>query len=303
MPFRFISLRLRPSRHSLLKVKKSQILYQFFHKLNAKKAEKVSSGTSLSASLTLESAWILPIFLFCMLVLICYLDMLRVQVRITSSLCESAKVMSMYMYGAEESDNITTAILTREMGCAYAKKHLEEDLSGERLTGLKNGISGISMGGSHIDGQKIKLQAKYKYQFPVSMIPMVEIPLMSSCTVYTWNGYDANDWAGIAAMDSGDMVYLTNWESVYHRDADCSHLTLSVSVTDIDSVESQRNSYGKKYTPCEKCVKQTTSSGFCYITKQGDCYHTSRTCSGLTRNIRYVLLEEDSGMRPCSRCG
>jgi hypothetical protein len=304
MPFRiFYPYVAKPIRHSLLKIKNPLIFIQLLAKRSKKKTGKVSSGISVSGSLTVESAFVLPIFLFGMLALISYLDVLCVQVRITASLCESGKKLGIYAYGREDTDNITASILTREAGCAYAKSRLEKDLSGVRLTGLTGGMKGISLGGSYMDSKKIKLQAKYTCQFPVFLFPAMKIPMISSCTVRAWNGYDGSYQAELSENTSGEMVYLTDWESVYHREASCSHLQLSVTAVDIHTVGTKRNLDGSRYKPCEKCIKQAISHGNCYITEQGDRYHASRTCSGLTRNIRLVPLEEVSGLRVCSRCG
>ena len=58
-----------------------------------------------------------------------------------------------------------------------------------------------------------------------------------------------------------------------------------------------------KYEPCAKCIKDTAQEVHqLFVAKEGDCYHSSLSCSGLTRLIRKVTIWEVEGMELCSRC-
>lgn len=65
---------------------------------------KVSSGTLYRGSLTVESAFVLPLFFLCICTLICFMDVFKIQTEKLSALCDQAKEAGMYGYitGVEE---------------------------------------------------------------------------------------------------------------------------------------------------------------------------------------------------------
>ena len=85
------------------KIKKENSLqarfcHLFFPKNKRRFGEKVSSGISRRASLTVESAVILPVFFLCMCTMICFMDIYKVQTEKLTQLCEQAREMGMYAY-------------------------------------------------------------------------------------------------------------------------------------------------------------------------------------------------------------
>ncbi len=124
------------------------------------------------------------------------------------------------------------------------------------------------------------------------------------CRAYVrvWNGRDANS-AAEGETSASDMVYVTDYESVYHTDEHCTHLDLRITPVSAASVSWRRNEYGGKYHACEKCAAAGASGSSVYITPYGDCYHTSAHCAGLTRSVRLVPKDElDGSLCRCSRC-
>ena len=57
----------------------ARFCHLFFPKNKRRFGEKVSSGISRRASLTVESAVILPVFFLCMCTMICFMDIYKVQ--------------------------------------------------------------------------------------------------------------------------------------------------------------------------------------------------------------------------------
>ena len=83
------------------KIKKENSLQARFCRLSIPKGkrhfgEKVSSGISRCASLTVESAVILPVFFLCMCTMICFMDIYKLQTEHLTSLCTRAKQTGMY---------------------------------------------------------------------------------------------------------------------------------------------------------------------------------------------------------------
>lgn len=95
------------------------------------------------------------------------------------------------------------------------------------------------------------------------------------------------------------MVYVTEYESVYHTSESCTHLDLSVHRGIKTQVEQKRNEYGGKYHACERCGGD---SALVYYTEKGDCYHSQASCSGLKRTVRLVKKSEIQAYIQCERC-
>lgn len=129
----------------------------------------------------------------------------------------------------------------------------------------------------------------------------VRIPVRGR--VHVWNGRDPGETLPpSAAADEDELVYVTDYGSVYHTHASCSHLHLSVQAVSSARVGTCLNSSGGHYHACEKCAGSGCRAGTVYITDDGDCYHNSAECGGLTRNVRLVRRSEVSGLPLCSRC-
>jgi len=114
-----------------------------------------------------------------------------------------------------------------------------------------------------------------------------------------WTGYCVTSTTKEKKED--EYVYITEHGYVYHKNPDCSHLKVTISMIDSSSVDNYRNKSGSRYRPCELCGGYKT--GALFVTPEGDRYHCSAECSGLRRNIKLVKLSEVGGRGPCSECG
>lgn len=120
--------------------------------------------------------------------------------------------------------------------------------------------------------------------------------------VRSWIGRPTAGAAELVDENEEELVYVTDYESVYHTDSHCTHLDLTIRGVKSSAVGRCRNDYGKRYHACEKCCGGGRMAGTVYITPEGDRYHNSSTCSGLTRTTRLVPRSEVSAHRQCSRC-
>lgn len=114
-----------------------------------------------------------------------------------------------------------------------------------------------------------------------------------------WTGYNVSGSKG--EINEDEYVYVTEYGSVYHRNRECKHLSVSIKIVSSNDIESLRNSNMEKYTMCEIC--KGSGTGILFITESGNKYHGSASCSGLKRNVKTVKLSEVEGMPACSGCG
>ena len=101
--------------------------------------------------------------------------------------------------------------------------------------------------------------------------------------------------------DKVDVVYVTEYGTVYHESKACSYLNVVVRSVDADKIGEERNSSGRKYTLCMKCDdKEATET--VYLSDGGTKYHLTAGCSALKRTI----IEKTRGeveLSACHKCG
>lgn len=108
-------------------------------------------------------------------------------------------------------------------------------------------------------------------------------------------------WIGFTELEDEEIyVYITPEGSVYHFYRDCTHLKLSIEMVSFGKACTLKNQYGEKYRECKIC--EEPYGLMVYITKEGNCYHSERNCSGLKRTVRQIPISEVQGRICCIRC-
>ena len=141
------------------------------------------------------------------------------------------------------------------------------------------------------------------HRFTPFYLPKGSFGVYIPCRAYvrTWNGRDADSLTSGQA-DSSEYVYLTENASVYHTSPDCTHIDLSIHAANAAFLPYMTNDYGESYCPCERCMSGGSAGSVVYVTNCGSKYHSSAECSGLTRSIELVSVDETGGLCECSRC-
>lgn len=107
------------------------------------------------------------------------------------------------------------------------------------------------------------------------------------------------------SQKAGDeYVYISKTGRVYHKDISCTYLKLNIKKISGKSADKKRNASGGKYKACIYCTRGHQADMFenVYITEYGDRYHCRADCSILTRNVKKVRKREVGGMPGCSKC-
>ncbi|MCR5733421.1 MAG: hypothetical protein K6G22_02335 [Lachnospiraceae bacterium] len=245
----------------------------------------------LKGSLTIETALVLPFFLFGMLLLLSLLDLMNFYMTLDQALYSESKLLSERACVAYDRD----------------KNRIYSDLLGfmdegilKRAPVIGQGY-GIDVGESDLDNREIlTLCAGYTTRLPYDLTGLFSYRFDQRITVHTFTGYDRG-LHGQGDGEDNEYVYMTPNGSVYHTSPDCTHIKLRIRETDKDSLLHERNDYGAKYKACEHCHSRLTDP-LLYITPEGERYHNSLNCSGLTRTIRVVKLSDIPGVPQCSRC-
>jgi hypothetical protein len=276
-----------------------------------------------AASLTVEAALVTPLFLFCIIAFLYFIQIFLIQEQIQATITriglDLAKTAYVYedFQGAIEALNIEVSVFDSEFELGLgdlaascldstilklcARKYLNTDRMNHSC--IVGGFQGLSFFHSKIlrEDDYIDIIVQYSVRLPLKLIVLNDMQMLQRVRLRAWTGYEvAASYSEEEAAE--DIVYVTQTGTVYHRNAGCSHIKLSVrSVT--GGLDSLRNNNGAKYYPCEICCKgKTDQSGLFYITSDGTRYHIDRECSGIKRNVKEIKLSEVGSRQPCKRC-
>ena len=290
------------------------------------------------ASLTLEAALVLPLFLFAMYLLILpmrIMDTSRAMQEICENACMDAAegfyLKELALRRASEEDSGTEKIPGEELPTVSpAAAGLEEESRSDslrRAESIQSSLSGNALGalaaeavraGIHdsnvedleswrsscaADGEIITLILDYRYRLPFSVFGLESIPLSVTASRRAWIGARTEageDFPQQRAADS-EMVYVGRDSTRYHSSPTCHYLSNHLSSVPFDSIGAMRNSGGKKYHACPVCARNA-SSGTVYVMKSGTAYHTDPDCSAIRAYTHAVPKSEVESLGPCSYC-
>lgn len=251
--------------------------------------------------MTLEAALSLPVFLFAVISILSFTEILRSQMEINSVISDTAKELSVYGHAASditngiESISLPAGIAFSEL---YVRNQIIEQLSEEFVQ--KGLISRLSFGSSKImENDLIELRCVYTVKPYFALSEKAGFRAEASAVARAFTGYDNLHVEDRASKE--EYVYITQTGHAYHKSRSCHYLDLSIREADRGEIESLRNQSGSKYYACPLCAKNGMG-GITYITDYGDCYHYDLLCSGLKRTVKAVLLSEVGGRTPCSKC-
>ena len=241
------------------------------------------------ASVTVEAALVIPIFLFAVLSLVYLLEIQAIRTSIKQGMQSAAK------RAAEET------VMFPAVNVIKFERDIVESVGAGRMDKsiLSGGSSGLSCAKTYMSPLSGEIYAvvEYSIRLPFPEFTNLTAKFRDEMKVKAWTGYSKRD----GNQEEGKIVYITDTGLVYHEDYQCSYLQLSIQFVPYSELSGMRNEGGGKYYKCEKCVHGDSFAGV-YITTTGGKYHNSLSCSGLKRTI-YAVKKSETGIRAgCSRC-
>lgn len=281
----------------------------------------------ISASLTVETSLVLPVFLIFFAVFLYFIQIFILQEKLQQVITDVglSYAKTAYFYSdflnIDEAKNFDESFLDEELreelrifldaaGYAgmikYAVKSRLNEISFNSSC-IAGGLEGINFDCSKVmqGSDDIDIVASYKVRIPIRFFGLPEIDMIQRVRLRAWSGLKLPPLYSVVEDDDKSKdktVYVTESGSVYHLDINCSHIKLSVKA--INQIPTwQRNNNGGKYYPCESCIKgEHPETGIYFITAYGDRYHIKEDCSRIKRTIRQVPLSEVEHLHPCKRC-
>lgn len=264
--------------------------------------QRVSFFTSLwyKASLTVETALVLPVFMFAILSIMSLIGLMRYSNAVESGLHQAAREMAVKSYVLSSdsgmdmgvSGGVLSGVALSEAFVSVGVNNVLQD------EGLERG--NISYLRSRImDKDIIDLIAVEDVKLDYDFLRLGSFRLLDRVRMHAFTGYDNTRIEGLSQEE--EIVFITGEGEVYHKSRNCSHLKISVKPISSADIDAARNSGHGKYYPCEYCQKKAASKTF-YITSYGDRYHTEIGCQALKRDVIAVPLSKAGGRRGCRDC-
>lgn len=241
-----------------------------------------------SASLTVEAALVFPVFFFTVYLL--------------------WQLFILLMFQVEVCHEMTgTAIKYAHLG--YPERKAEEqdvDISWIYQPLLWNALPESD----HVENLRVfcvpeedgTIQIKVSYQFVCEAVFFTEItiPVQQKFRFYPYIGKTDEDL--FVAEEAEEIVYMTEYGTVYHESRACSYLNVIVRSVAYENISQKRNSSGRKYTLCERCDDREITATV-YISDGGTKYHLVAGCSALKRTVLEKSRDEVEGIPACHKCG
>ena len=263
------------------------------------------------ASMTVEAALVLPLFLLFFLCLGSGMEIMRFHGRLTMALWNVGRETCLYGMALEEfkgqgtvqkkqdPKEIWEVVGNLAFSQAYVRGRVEEELGKKYLeeAPVSNGAGGLHYWKGSI------LNPDDLVEIIVGYEACPKWKVQGFKTFWMENHYYGRLWTGYDLSEAEHaLYYLAENAEVYHRSAECSHIKLNPVEMATVMLAEARNSGGSRYKACSICAKGVMPEKI-WVSSEGDCYHYRRDCYGLKRTIRAVTWEEAKKYRPCSRCG
>lgn len=255
--------------------------------------ERISLSASHRGSMTVEAAWVLPLFLYAALAFLNFFQAVSLAGCVAEGMQDAGKQMAVYAYAKEAASGDEKVQAAGVVSLLYAKNRIRQAV-GADAPSISLVRSSVLKGDEMID-----LVAEYRLRWKIPFLALSDVPVRQRARIRAWTGRSETGDTDGDGKSTG-TAYVTVNGSVYHRDRECTHIRLSVHAVPKGEISKLRNDSGGKYYPCEKCGG---NGARVYVTETGDRYHSSVTCSGLKRGVIEVPMSRVEGWAPCSRCG
>lgn len=264
----------------------------------------LSFKKKMQASMSVEAALVMPLFLFAIINLISVIEIYRVQSNLSAAMHQTAKEMAVYGYEYQEIMGDGSALKLESLGLTYlfAAQKVKSILGEEYLeeSPIRNGVKGISWLRSKVleDEDCIDLVATYQVEPMIDLMGFGRFSMCNRMRARAWTGYCVafDD----IELEFEDWVYVAEYGTVYHLSSYCTHLKLSIQAVDIERIGEYRNKDGREYAECDRCFDEYAVTF--YITDYGELAHCSLTCSSLKRTVEAVPLSEVGDKTLCQKC-
>ncbi len=224
-----------------------------------------SFGLTCKASITVEAALVVPIFLFYMMTILYTLEIVRFQSDTWENLHQTC---------------------TERCFQAYENYYGEQKIQIQKEESFQKGT--------------VLLSTSYEIKPFIAWLPIGDIVIEDRCFGHEFIGYQG-DALWERERESDIYVYITASGTKYHFSDACTYLKVKIEAVTGNMIGNLRNASGEIYNACEVC--SPGKKGLVYYTQWGNRYHGRSNCSALKRTVFIVPLSQAGERTACSKCG
>lgn len=264
-----------------------------------------------SASVSVEAALALSIFIFAIVAMMIPFRMMERQRQVQASLESVNEKLCQYAYLEYQ--------LTKGEELPKDEGEWKEDL----ILGLANGAAGegakilakrmFSQEGMErisflkskflMDKETIDFHMDYQMRMPFSVLGLRSLSFSSGSVRRAWIGRDGLHKEEKTDEKTDQVVYIGKNSTRYHKSRNCHYLSNQLQTISFDHISDYRNQGGGKYYPCAVCGKKASKGSLVFIMKNGSRYHSDSACSAISAYVQAVKLSEVEDLGACSYCG
>ena len=285
-------------------------------------AERASSSFFLAASLTVEAAFLLPVFLFAVYLLLFPLKAIDTERQLENRMDAIARKLTETEYIrytgeqtldlSENNRNLISGIAGGvEKGTALALVLADVDPAIMRNVYFDPETAILVSGDDNKDSAMIYMKLNYDLNLPFQTFRLMPVSKSLVVNRRAWVGSDGGrgrssyaNWEEMEDFpedsDADRKVYIGRNSTRYHEDPHCHYLYNEMETADASQISGMRNAYGEAYHACPSC--DPGDSGTVYYFAHGTAYHSSENCKAITAYAQEVNLSEVEYLGPCSYC-
>lgn len=267
----------------------------------------------IPASMTLEAALCLSLFIFAAVSMILPMKIMTTERRVQAGLESVGEDLSQYAYLKDilEKGKVTAIPGADEFAKGFCKnlgKGVAEGYAMAAALGHADtgNLQHAGMLRSEIleDGETLDLILDYEIRMPFPVLGLQAVPCSARSTRRAWIGKSGKDEGGGTSGEDDDdeIVYVGKGSTRYHKNRGCHYLANNLTAVSYEQVSERRNNSGGIYHACAVCGKSAGTGSTVYIMPSGSSYHTSASCSAILAYVRAVRLSEVRHLGPCSYC-
>ena len=262
-------------------------------------------GSSLKkASITVETAFALPLFIIFSMQLLSVFEMMTMYCRLQKALQETTAEVAMFLYVSDDPEQSKeTSLLLSE---TFVREEIIRKAGMERINNsvISGGTLGLHLFRSDVatNGSDVNLVLTYRVEPWFSFRGIGGMTLVNRCSIKAWNGFEKEE-ADSGEEEDEQTVYVTRTGVAYHLYSDCTYIKADSHMVTKEELFFARNEDGEKYYPCEFCSKNNSSD--CedyYVSTYGNRYHTDSSCKALVKDVEAISLQDVGNRHLCSKC-
>lgn len=280
------------------------------NQLPEKRALLFTSGSRgrATASMTVEAALSLPLFLFFAAALMTPMRWLNRQRQVQTVLESFCEELTQYIYAMEAGEQEWQDTGGSGRGTELAGV-LSEGAAGLWLKGkageYADGVI-VTWAEAPDESGDIRFEVEYKEKIPFFSVGSgvsMKAASRRRCFVGLDGKLKETGTPGGETLDGDErIVYVGASMGRYHLYRDCHYISNQYETVPADQAVTMKNAAGQRYVPCSRCAKGDAPGGEVYITRAGEHYHFSRACSSMVSYVRNVPLKDVEYLGVCSWC-